>query len=417
MSNPKKLKINNLVFLLCIIFPINGALVGQDLKLSTEFHYIKNDKSSWFNNYNNFGLPNKDLSSRITFQTSKKSFFLNFDTLIINQKLFILESFIEIKATLIDYKIGKYYRDYSNYLNDNLSSGHMLISNNAQPMPKFGALKTIFLDKRKKYEFNFGLSHAILDKNDYYLKNPFLHEKFIYFKIPMNKDSSFQIGFVHEAIWGGRTLIDGESTGSSLKDFLKVFISADGPKTEDLKHTNALGNHLGIWDFVYINNNRINNYKIYYQHIFEDTSGLRFHNGTDGLWGLEISNNTKNFNILFELLTTTNQDMNSDYLREGYYNHTTYAKGWSYKNFIIGNPHIDNTEIIPLDVVHIGFEKEFTNKLKLQVLTSRRIDRDDSIIYDFIFKKNVKDKFDVVLGLSSAEIKDILSLGLNWQFN
>ena len=35
---------------------------------------------------------------------------------------------------------------------------------------KYNALKTIFLDKRKKYEFNFGLSHAILDKNDYYLK-------------------------------------------------------------------------------------------------------------------------------------------------------------------------------------------------------------------------------------------------------
>ena len=109
--------------------------------------------------------------------------------------------------------------------------------------------------------------------------------------------------------------------------------------------------------------------------------------------------------------------MNSDYLREGYYNHSTYAKGWSYKNFIIGNPHINNTEIIPLDVAHIGFIKEFRNKLKLQVLTSRRIDHGDSIIYDFIFKKKVKDKFDIIFGLSSAEEKDILSLGVNWQFN
>ena len=86
-------------------------------------------------------------------------------------------------------------------------------------------------------------------------------------------------------------------------------------------------------------------------------------------------------------------------------------------NFIIGNPHINNTEIIPLDVAHIGFEKEFRNILKLQVLTSRRIDHGDSIIYDFIFKKKVKDKFDIIFGLSSAKEKDILSLGVNWQFN
>tara|TARA_X000000950_G_scaffold281314_1_gene377677 strand:+ start:13309 stop:14562 length:1254 start_codon:yes stop_codon:yes gene_type:complete len=417
MFNLKKLKVNNLVFLFSIIFLINGPLKGQDLKLATEFRYVKNDKSAWFTNYNNFGLPNEDFSSRITFQTSKKSFFLNFDTLIINQNLNILESFIKIDTKFIDYKIGKYYRDFSNYLNDYLSSGHMLISNNAQPMPKIGVLKNIVLYKRKKYEFDFGLSHAMLDKNDYYSKNPFLHEKFIYFKVPMNENSFFQIGFVHEAIWGGETVIDGESTGSTLKDFLKVFISSDGPKIDGSKHANALGNHLGIWDFVYINNNRINSYKIYYQHIFEDTSGLRFHNGTDGLWGFEISNNLNNSNILIELLTTTNQDLNSDYLREGYYNHSTYAKGWSYKNFIIGNPHINNLTIIPLDVIHVGIEKEFKNNFKLQVLTSRRIDKSDSIIYDFIFKKKIKDEFEIKLGLSSANVKDILSFAVNWQLD
>ena len=132
MFNLKKLKVNNLVFLFSIIFLINGPLKGQDLKLATEFRYVKNDKSAWFTNYNNFGLPNENFSSRITFQTSKKSFFLNFDTLIINQNLNILESFIKIDTKFIDYKIGKYYRDFSNYLNDYLSSGHMLISTNAK---------------------------------------------------------------------------------------------------------------------------------------------------------------------------------------------------------------------------------------------------------------------------------------------
>ena len=33
-----------------------------------------------------------------------------------------------------------------------------------------------------------------------------------------------------------------------------------------------------------------NNLTFYYQHIFEDTSGIRFANKYDGLWGLEIIN-------------------------------------------------------------------------------------------------------------------------------
>ena len=73
-----------------------------------------------------------------------------------------------------------------------------------------------------------------------------LHEKFIYMTIRSGSNSLFEIGFVHEAIWGGKTLDDGEYTGSSLKDFLKVFISADGPLIENTLHANALGNHLGI---------------------------------------------------------------------------------------------------------------------------------------------------------------------------
>ena len=34
-----------------------------------------------------------------------------------------------------------------------------------------------------------------------------------------------------------------------IKDFFKVFIAADEPIREGQDHANALGNHLGIWDF------------------------------------------------------------------------------------------------------------------------------------------------------------------------
>ena len=417
MLNQKKLKITNLVFLTSIIISLNSVIVGQSLSIFSEIRYLENKNSSWFTNYNNFGHPSDNLSSRLQLKSSKKKISLKIDTLILNQNFYILESFVKIKSSLINYKIGRYYRDFSNYLNDDLSSGHMLISNNAQPMPKIGLLKTIVLDKRKRIEFDFGLSHAVLDKNDNYLKKPFLHEKFIYLKIPLDHHSSFQIGFIHEAIWGGETLIEGESTGSSLKDFFKVFISSDGPMIQGSKHANALGNHLGIWDFVFLKQNGANDIKIYYQHFFEDTSGLRFHNGTDGLWGFEIANTTKNLNILFEILTTTNQDLNSDYLREGYYNHSTYVNGWSYKNFVIGNPHINNSTIIPLDVGHIGFEKKFKNELTIRVLASRRVDKSDTPKYNIFFKKKIIGALEAQFGISSSDLKDVLSFSVSREFN
>ena len=72
-----------------------------------------------------------------------------------------------------------------------------------------------------------------------------------------------------------------------FNDFWKVFISADGEKVEGQPHANALGNHLGIWDFYLNKKNKSNVLKFYYQHFFEDTGGLRFQNRSDGLWGFE----------------------------------------------------------------------------------------------------------------------------------
>jgi hypothetical protein len=87
----------------------------------------------------------------------------------------------------------------------------------------------------------------------------------------------------------GRKYIFNGKFPSSFNDFWKVFISADGEKLEGQPHANALGNHLGIWDFYYSKKNKSNIFKFYYQHFFEDTSGLRFQNRFDGLWGFEYN--------------------------------------------------------------------------------------------------------------------------------
>ena len=48
-----------------------------------------------------------------------------------------------------------------------------------------------------------------------------------------------------------------------------------------------------------------------------------------------------------EYLSTINQDPTDEYLIDSYYNHTQYLDGWSYKNFVLGNPFIDNLDQNP----------------------------------------------------------------------
>ena len=52
-----------------------------------------------------------------------------------------------------------------------------------------------------------------------------------------------------------------------------------------------------FWDFFYEKKFQSNKLKIYHQHFFEDTSGLRFHNRYDGLWGLIIESKNNIFLI------------------------------------------------------------------------------------------------------------------------
>ena len=170
---------------------------------------------------------------------------------------------------------------------------------------------------------------------------------------------------------------------------MKVFISADGPLKEGESHANALGNHLGIWDFYYQKN--INDYiiKLYYQHFFEDTSGLRFANKWDGLWGIELINYIPNTNILFEYIDTTNQYINPPYVADAYYNHTIYNSGWSYKDYTIGNPFLSHNGINPSKVIHLGINGPVYHNYFYGIKASRRINTSDFIKYQLDIKKEI----------------------------
>ena len=125
---------------------------------------------------------------------------------------------------------------------------------------------------------------------------------------------------------------------------------------------------MGIWDFFIITKNSDKKLKFYYQHFFEDTSGLRFANKTDGLWGIEFQNFIKNNTILIEYLNTFNQNIDPPYVDDSYYIHGLYQSGWSYKGYTLGNPFIDFKNNNPSKVMHLGMKRILDDKYNFKFL-------------------------------------------------
>ena len=344
------------------------------------------NKSEWWSKFNNNGLN----FTKSNISLSYKNTFNNFDLLInthTSKRIALLgESYISFPISNFNkIKFGRYYRDFSTYLNDDLSSGSMLIGINALPIPKIGILGEFQIKKNKKFKFTYGIAHSVLDKNDVYKKPPFIHEKFLYL-IKNQNDNEYGFGFVHEAMWAGSTYLNGKFPGS-FSDFLKIFISADGEKIYGQSHANALGNHLGIWDFYYSKKIQSGFIRFYYQHFFEDTSGLRFANRFDGLWGFEYRDLFSGFNYLIEYIDTSSQDRDPPYVNENYYNHHEYTLGWSYKGYVIGNPFIENTSNNPSKVIYSGIRINDLNDYQIKILLSKRIDINEPLKYSFNFGK------------------------------
>lgn len=371
------------LFLIFFLF-LSILLPEENKKISINIYDY--DKPEWWSKFNNNGLNFTQSNISFSYKNTFDNYELLINTHISNEKIIVGESYISFPVVdTYKIKFGRYYRDFSTYLNNNLSSGSMLIGINALPIPKIGLLGENQIKKYSKFKFTYGLAHSILDKNDIYNKSPYIHEKFVYL-IKNDNNYEYGFGFVHEAMWGGSTYLNGEFP-SSFNDFLKVIISADGDKVDGQPHANAIGNHLGIWDFYFIKKNKSDILKFYYQHFFEDTSGLRFANRLDGLWGFEYRDSSSGFNFLVEYLNTSNQDRDPPYVRENYYNHDEYTLGWSYKGYVIGNPFINNINNNPSKVIHAGISNNDLSNYKFKILLSKRVDTSNTLMYSVIIGK------------------------------
>ena len=277
----------------------------------------------------------------------------------------------------------------------------MIISKNALPITKI-SLRTNEYKKFSILNFNFsikaGISHGLMSKETY-IKAPLLHEKFLYINKSFNNQMTFRIGLVHEAMWGGETEKHGQQS-QSLNDYLRVLTFSSGSKSSLIQEQiNTLGNHLGVWDIVFSKIQKKLEFKLYYQHPFEDGSGAyqyffdelkAFHfpsKSFDGLFGIEVVNNdSKLFNILlYEYLNTMYQSgpaaaSDSTYGWDNYYNHYIYQSGWVNEGRVISNSlftlgsnfgHYSNSNYIINNRIkshHIGVSGNISKMIEYKLL-------------------------------------------------
>lgn len=286
-------------------------------------------------------------------------------------KFFIQQAYADVRYRWLQLSIGSKERG-SELKNDELSSGGMTFSTNARPIPqvrlsipeytpvpftkhwlhiKGHIAYGRFTDDNFQERFTGG--HSKFTKGAYY------HSKAAFVKVENEKSPvSVELGLEMAAQFGGDCYYpngDGTyvvvPTPNKLKDFIKVFIpSGGGSDASESDQINILGNHVGSYSAAV--SYRFPEWKVkaYYEHFFEDRSGMVF---TYGMWkdclaGLEVTLPRNPFvtSVVGEFIYTKHQTGAFHYLEgfdapftgaDNYYNNGQYA-GWEHWGQGLGNP-------------------------------------------------------------------------------
>lgn len=231
--------------------------------------------------------------------------------------------------------------------NNNLGFGNLINGNNARPIPKFSIQTRDWLPIFSSFLSVRGyIAHGWFEANRYQ-SNAFLHQKYLHFKFhPKNVPAEFSFGITHNAQWGGKNIRSNISQPTGFRNFMRILTASKGANDAlDTDKLNALGNHLGTWDFQ-VKVNLGNDWQLanYIQWLWEDGSGLKPKNWNAGIYGFSI-NQTHKLGVVgelgFELVNTSNQGGSLDGIGSGpdnFLNNSVYRNGWTYNNQIIGSP-------------------------------------------------------------------------------
>ncbi len=302
---------------------------------------------------------------------------------------------------------------YTSLWDKRLSSGNMIQSANARPIPEIHISILEFLTvPYTKGWFHFrgymSVGHSL--DNDYlddfvqadqvYNRDVLWHDKSLTIRLKDTRShfpAYISFGVSHTAQWGGTSTDPGSGKQpQSFKDFLRVFCAKAGNSDASVSdQINVLGAHHISYDFQVGFAKEKWELQAYYQHIASDKSGVLFYNKTDGLWGLQLDLHSFPWikKVVTEYITTRNQSGPFHYINfdhdahpgrgggsDNYYNNGEYKTGHTYFNRSKGSPLLISPEYnkdgslgfksTRIQDFHFGVEGDISRQLSYRALVT-----------------------------------------------
>lgn len=263
--------------------------------------------------------------------------------------IFLNEGYLQADWKIFRMVAGR-KKEHIGITDSTLTSGSMIQSGNASPIPKIRIYTPDFVDIPGTYNwlsFKGYFAHGWME-NGRYIENPWLHQKYFYLKV-LPDEYSLQLygGIVQSTLWAGIHPEYGKLP-NNIDDFWKILTvqSTDANDAEPGADVEALGSTVGIYDFGISYDYMGFSGLIHRQFYLETGAGAKFRNLWDGLWGVVISWNKKFQyinNFSWSHLYTKRQSSqlhrgDPSYGADSYYSNMNYRSGWTYHGRTIGNP-------------------------------------------------------------------------------
>ena len=249
----------------------------------------------------------------------------NFTTLYNRPQIFrIQQLYADVKYRALFLSVGMREREDENIItNHRLSSGNLILSGNARPIPQVRVGFHRFVDipftngwVQIKGDIAYGkfLGDDYLKSHyNYYSSflttNIYYHYKSLYFRSNPHQPFVFTLGLEDGVQFGGDmdtyrdgVLVSSAQSPITFKSFVQAFVPSAGDETAAPgDQLFVYGNHVGAInmaaEYTFDDKSQL---RAYTQWIYEDGSGMRKANGFDGLWG--IAYHTHRHSILSDIV-------------------------------------------------------------------------------------------------------------------
>jgi len=252
------------------------------------------------------------------------------------------------------------------------TNGNMYRSRNARPVPGL-SLSTNgyipFLFAKKWFSWRFLYEEGIL-KDKQFVTDAHLHHKNLHFRALLSPSLSLSVGLEHYVFWGGYSPKYGQLPEWS-EYFRYVFGLKGGAGAYVQDQLNTSGNQLGSYNIELKKDWKTTKATFYFNHPFEDPSGMELDNLRDGLWGIHITKKNRSAfitDIVYEYMNTRNQsgsiqnkpaptpedpDKVTGRGQDSYFTHNMYRSGFVHYQRMMGSPLF--VPVIGLDGISTGF--------------------------------------------------------------